>query len=294
MKQKIIAAKNKLLGMIKRFLKWLKRKIPLLIVIALILLLLFVFFWDRIVITVKSGEVGVLYQRLFGGTVTDYVYAEGIHVILPWDTMYIYNVRIQTKLHEFEVLTNRGLPIKLTLAIRYRPEYEAVGVLHQQVGPDYVNTIIVPQIESELRKHIGHYNPEDIYINKENILTEIFVSALDQLAQKFVKVNDVVIRAVNLPPEIKTAIEKKLVDEQKYHAYDFKIKIAEKEAERKRIEARGIRDYQEIISKTLNEKMIKWQGIQATLQLSESENAKVVIIGGGKDGLPLIGNVPIK
>ncbi|OAD21035.1 Membrane protease subunit stomatin/prohibitin-like protein, partial [Candidatus Thiomargarita nelsonii] len=118
------------------------------------------FFWNRIVITINSGEAGVLYQRLFGGTVTDFVYDEGIHLVLPWDTMYIYNVRIQTKLHDFEVLTNRGLPITLTLAIRYRPEYETVGLLHQQVGPDYVNTIIVPQIESELRKQIGHYNPE--------------------------------------------------------------------------------------------------------------------------------------
>jgi len=280
--------------MIKKFLNRLKRTIPLLIVFILIILLLLVFFWNRIVITINSGEAGVLYQRLFGGTVTDFVYDEGIHLVLPWDTMYIYNVRIQTKLHDFEVLTNRGLPITLTLAIRYRPEYETVGLLHQQVGPDYVNTIIVPQIESELRKQIGHYNPEDIYVNKENILTEIFVSALDELAQKYVKVNDVVIRAVTLPPEIKQAIENKLIEEQLHQAYVFKLKREEQEAERKRIEARGIRDYQEIISKTLNDKLIKWQGIQATLQLSESENAKVVIIGGGKDGLPIIGNVPIE
>jgi regulator of protease activity HflC (stomatin/prohibitin superfamily) len=280
--------------MIKKFLNWFKRKIPLLIVIILILLLLLVFFWNRIVITISSGEAGVLYQRLFGGTVTDYVYAEGIHLVLPWDTMYIYNVRIQTKLHDFEVLTNRGLPITLTLAIRYRPEYETVGILHQQVGPDYVNTIIVPQIESELRKQIGHYNPEDIYVNKENILSEIFVSALEELAQKYVKVNDVVIRAVTLPPEVKQAIENKLVEEQLHQAYVFKLKREEQEAERKRIEARGIRDYQEIISKTLNDRLIKWQGIQATLQLSESENAKVIVIGGGKDGLPIIGNVPIE
>ncbi|TGO03756.1 hypothetical protein PN36_00340 [Candidatus Thiomargarita nelsonii] len=279
--------------MIKKFLKWLKGKIPLLIVLALILLLLIVFFFNRIFITINSGEAGVLYQRFSAGTVTDYVYAEGIHLVAPWDTMYIYNVRIQTQLHDFEVLTNRGLPINLTLAIRYRPEYETVGLLHQQVGPNYLNTIIVPEIESELRKHIGHYNPEDIYINKENILTEIFVSALDSLGQKFVKVNDVVIRTVTLPTEIKKAIEKKLIEEQSYQTYDFKLKIEEKEAERKLIEAQGIRDYQEIISETLNEKLIKWQGIQATLQLSESENTKVVIIGGGKDGLPIIGNVPI-
>jgi regulator of protease activity HflC (stomatin/prohibitin superfamily) len=280
--------------MIKKIRRWLKRKIPYLIVTILILLLVIVFFWQRIVITINSGEAGVLYWRFFGGTETDRVYPEGIRVIAPWDKMYIYNVRIQTQLHSFEVLTNRGLPIHLTLAIRYRPEYEMLAVLHQQVGPDYVNTIIVPEVESVLRKEIGHHNPEDIYINKENILSNIILKALDELGQKFVKINSIIIRSVTLPDGVKQAIENKLVEEQHYQAYDFRLQTEKREAERKRIEAQGIRDYQDIISQTLNEKLIKWQGIQATLELSKSENAKVVIIGGGKDGLPIIGNVPIE
>ena len=259
----------------------------------LILLLIFVFFYKRIIITIQSGETGVLYMR-FGGTVTDYVYPEGIHLIAPWDKMYIYNVRIQTKFHDFEVLTNRGLPIQLSLAIRFRPEYEMVAVLHQQVGPDYINTIIIPGIESILRKEIGHYNPEEIYINKDNFLTEIIMKALEELGQKFVKINDVVIRAISLPDSIKKAIENKLVKEQQYQAYHFQLKIAEEEAKRKRIEAQGISDYQKILSETLNEKIMKWHGIQATLELSKSENTKVIVIGAGKNGLPIIGNTPLE
>ncbi len=229
-------------------------------------------------------------MRLFGGTITDYVYPEGMHVVLPWDTMYVYNVRIQTILHDFEVLTNRGLPIKLQLAIRFHPEYEMVGLLHQQVGQDYVNTIIIPEIESILRKKIGHFQPEDIYINRDNILTDILIKALDMLGQKFVKVNDVIIRKVTLPEPIADAIEEKLVKEQHLKTYDFRLLTEKKEAERKEIEAKGIREYQKIISQTLDDQLLTWQGINATLDLAKSANAKVVVIGSGKEGLPIILN----
>jgi regulator of protease activity HflC (stomatin/prohibitin superfamily) len=289
----------------KKIIAWLKRKIPYLIILNLFLFWALFFFWPRIVISIQSGEAGVLYWRFFGGTETDHVYPEGIHVIAPWDTMYIYNVRVQTVLHELEVLTNRGLPIHLELAIRFQPEYETVGVLHQEVGPDYINTIIVPDIDSVLRKNLGHHNPEEIYINKENILTNIIVNALNELGKKYVKMHSIVIRRVVLPPPIKQAIEEKLVEEQRFQTYDFRLKREEREAERRaieaegiarkrRIEAAGIRDYQKIILETLDEKMLKWHGIDATIKLSESENAKVIVIGAGKDGLPIIGNLPFE
>jgi regulator of protease activity HflC (stomatin/prohibitin superfamily) len=288
-----------------KFIAWLKRKIPYLIVITLVLFWAVFFFWSRIVISINSGEAGVLYWRFFGGTETDRVYSEGIHVIAPWDKMYIYNVRVQTVLHDLEVLTNRGLPIRLELAIRFQPEYETVGVLHQEVGPDYVNSIIVPDIDSVLRKDIGHHNPEDIYINKENILTNIIVKALNELGKKYVKMHSIVIRRVVLPKPIKQAIEEKLVEEQRFHTYQFRLEREKQEAERRaieatgiankrRIEAAGIRDYQKIIKETLDQKMLKWHGIQASLKLSESENAKVIVIGAGKDGLPIFGNVPLE
>ncbi|MDM8561309.1 prohibitin family protein [Candidatus Parabeggiatoa sp. HSG14] len=279
--------KKKILEGFDHFSYWVKQKLPFLIVIALILMLVIVFFWSRIFVTLQSGEAGVKYWRIFG-TETDYVYSEGLHFVFPWDTMYIYNVRIQNVMHDFEVLTNRGLPIKLKLAIRFSPEYDTVAVLHQQVGPNYVNTILIPQIESVLRKSIGHLQPEDIYVNKEGIITKIILQALEEAGQKFLKVNDVIIRAVELPPSIQKAIEKKLVEEQQHQAYVFRILKEEEEAKRKEIEATGIQNYQRIVTETLDEKLIKWNGIQATLEIAKSENAKVIIIGAGEEGLPVI------
>lgn len=267
---------------------WLRDKIPFIIVFTLIILLIIAFLWQLIFISIKAGQAGVLYKRFSGGTVIDYVYPEGLHIISPLNEMFIYETRHQTVKHEFSVLTNKGLPITLKLAIRFYPEYEMLGVLHQRVGPDYVNKIVIPQVESVLRRSIGRYDPEVIYTNKEGILTTIIVSALEEIGQKYVHVDDIIIRTLELPASIQGAIEEKLVYEQQYKAYEFRLAREKQEAERKRIEAAGIKDYQQIISQTLTEQMIKWQGVQATLELSQSQNAKVVVIGSGEHGLPII------
>ncbi|EDN69844.1 Band 7 protein [Beggiatoa sp. PS] len=281
---------KKILAIINDFQTWLKNKLPYLIAIVLIILSTLVYIWPKIFITVHAGEAGVLYWLFLGGTETDYPYPEGFHIVWPWDTMHIYNMRIQTILHDFDVLTKQGLPIHLKLAIRFHPEYEMVGVLHQKVGPDYVNTIVIPQVESVLRKNIGHLNPEEIYINKEGILTTIIIRALEEAGQKYVVVEDVIIRSVILTPPIQQAIEDKMVEEQLYQAYAFKIETAKEEAKRKAIEASGIRDYHTIITESLNDKVLKWHGVEATLDLAKSDNAKVIVIGAGEEGLPLILN----
>ncbi|NOS87359.1 MAG: prohibitin family protein [Methylococcaceae bacterium] len=266
---------------------WVRDKLPYFAVFLLVSVLSLAFFWPQIVITINSGEGGVLYKRFFG-TVTDKVYTEGIHVIFPWDTMYIYNGRIQTVLHDFDVLTNQGLPIHLSLAIRFNPEYEMLGLLHQQVGPDYINTIIAPEVESVLRKRLSPYKPEEIYMNKDNILTQVVLESIEELGKKYVTANDVIIREISLPDTIREAIESKLTEEQKEQAYAFRIKSEKSEAERKRIEAEGIKDYQNTVSKTLTDKLLKWQGIQATVDLAKSNNSKIVVIGSGNTGMPLI------
>jgi len=266
---------------------WLRSVLPYFVVFSLICTLTFVFFWPQIVITVYSGQGGVLYKRFFG-TVIDKVYPEGLHLIYPWDSLYIYDVRIQTVLHDFDVLTQQGLPVHLSLAIRFRPEYEMLGLLHQQVGPDYVTTIIIPQVESVLRKRLSKHTPEEIYVNKNNILTKVVTEALEELGRKYVRANDVIIRNVVLPTSIQEAIEAKLVEEQNEQRYDFLIKRERKEATRKEIEAQGIRSYQAIVSTTLSDQLIKWQGVQATLELAKSNNTKVVVIGAGENGLPII------
>jgi len=267
---------------------WLKDRAPYLIVLFLLAGLLFVALWPRMLVFIKPGEAGVLYRLLSSGTVKDYVYPEGLHVILPQNKMYTYDTRMQILLHEITVLTRTGLPIKLSLAVRYRPIYELLGVLHQNIGPNYPDKIILPQIESVLRQNIGGLTPEDVYTNREGVLSEIIALALEEVGRKYIHVDDIIIRSVNLPESVQASIEEKLVNEQQFLAYRYKLKREEEEAKRKRIEAEGIRDFQTTITPTLNEPLIKWLGIKATLKLAESPNSKVVVIGSGEGGLPII------
>jgi regulator of protease activity HflC (stomatin/prohibitin superfamily) len=261
---------------------------PYLVVGTLVLMLVFVLLWSRILIVVKPGQAGVLYRMLSTGTVTDHIYPEGLHILQPLNTMYIYDTRVQIVLHQFDVLTSSGLPIKLSLAVRYQPIYELLGVLHQQVGPDYANKIILPQIESVLRRNIGRYTPEDIYTNREGVLSKIITLALEEVGKKYIQVDDIIIRSVELPDTVKKSIEDKLISEQQLLSYQFKLKTEEEESKRKLTEAAGIRAYQATIAETLTDRMIQWQGIQATTELAKSPNSKVIVIGSSKNGLPII------
>jgi len=271
-----------------KFKNWVKDHAPYLVVGSLLCFFVLIVLWSRILIVIKPGEAGVLYRMLSSGTVTDHIYAEGLHVINPLNTMYIYDTRVQIVFHDFEVLTKSGLPIKLSLAVRFQPIYELLGVLHQQVGPDYPDKIILPQIESVLRRNIGGYTPEDIYTNKEGVLSKIITLALEEVGRKFIYVDNIIIRSVELPESVRKSIELKLVHQQEFLAYGFKLKTEAEEAKRKKIEAKGVEAYQRIITPTLSDKLIKWQGIQATLELAKSPNSKVVVIGSGKNGLPII------
>ncbi len=272
--------------------RWLKAKIwanlPQILVTALILAFLLVYFWHSIFITIKAGEAGVLYLRFFGGTVIDKVYGEGFHTIAPWDTMTIYNVRYQANPHEMDALTQTGLRVHLYINIRYHPEYNVLGVLHQTVGPDYVNKIVVPEVESVLRKIIGQFDAEEVYTTKRAIVERIVNEALEQVSHRFVKIDNVMITSLELPERIKQAIEAKLEQQQLAEAYRYRLDGERKEAERKRIEAAGYRDYNTILESSITEKILKWKGVQATLELSKSQNSKIIIIGAGKDGLPVI------
>ncbi|MBF0138401.1 MAG: prohibitin family protein [Magnetococcus sp. DMHC-1] len=275
-------------NMFRRFRSWVKDKLPYIIVFFATLIIIIVLIWPRIFIFIRSGEAGILYHVFTSGTETDYVYPEGLHILMPLNRMEIYDTRIQILYDDFEVLTNRGLPIKLNIAVRFAPIYELLGLLHQNVGPDYPSKIILPQIESVLRRNIGRLSPEDIYTNKDGVQSEIIALALQEVGEMYVKVDNIIIRSVELPDSVKNAVEEKLVYEQQLLSYDFRLHLEEKEAERKRLEAVGVAAKNNIVSTSLTDSLLKWEGIRATLDMSKSENAKVVVIGSGKDGLPII------
>ncbi len=268
-----------------------KNNMSLFIMMHLILLLLLAYLYNNIVYSIYSGQGGVLYMRFFGGTVVDRVYGEGVHFIFPWDRMYIYNTRVQQVAHDFHVLTKNGLKIHLFISIRYYPEYKLLGVLHQKVGPAYVEKVVIPEIESVLRVLIGRLTAEEVYTTEQAIYEKALNQAIEQVAQRFVNVDNVIIKRIVLPDLVEQAIQNKIEQKHIAESFVFRIEREEKEAERKRIEAAGLRDYNKIVSASLSEEILQWKGIQATLELAISNNSKVVVVGAGKRGLPVLGNL---
>jgi regulator of protease activity HflC (stomatin/prohibitin superfamily) len=188
-----------------------------------------------------------------------------------------------------EVLSANGLTIRTELSYRYRPIQEKIGVLHNNVGENYHERIVIPEIRSATREVIGKYLPEELYSSKrDSIQTEIFDLAAARISEKNIALDAVLIRDVGLPEKLKQAIERKLQEEQSSLEYEFRLTRAEKEAERQRIEAEGKAAANRILSQSLTDKVLRDKGIEATLRLAESPNSKVIVVGGGDEGLPLI------
>ena len=264
-----------------------RKKKPILIILLLITSILVVLLWHRIVITANVGEAGVLFRR-FTGTEIDKIYKEGVHFISPLDIMTIYETRNQIALHEFDVLSVKGLRIQLAIAIRYHPQYDMLPTLHQRIGPDYLQRVVLPQIESVMRKQLGSYNADQIYTNENGLLNKAIVLAINEVGRNYVEVDDVIIRSLTLPEHIVQAIEDKLAQQEYLRSYEFREQTATREAQRKISEAKGINQAQRIISETLTPEILAFEGIKATKELAKSQNAKIVVIGSGKNGLPLI------
>jgi regulator of protease activity HflC (stomatin/prohibitin superfamily) len=229
----------------------------------------------------------VLYRRFANGTVVDHVHPEGFYFIAPWNILTIYPVRYQVQNHQMEVISNRGLLMKVSLVIRYRPEIEMLGVLHEEVGPDYVKKIVLPEVEAKYRAMLGRHELEDVFSSNNGILQEIMNEALEQVSQRFVQIDNVMVTNIELPPRINKAIEEKLKEQQLAESYVFKLDSEQKEATRRKIEAEGIMTYSRIVNSALNEKVLQWKGLEAASELTKSPNPKVVIIGSGR------GNVPV-
>ncbi len=246
---------------------------------------------STVFVTIPPGSKGVLFKRFSGGVVTDHVYDEGFQLVAPWNQMDVYDARLNEGFETMDVLSKNGLSIAVELSYRYKPENQDLGKLHKEIGKGYVERIIKPEIRSATREVIGKYLPEELYSTKrESIQDEIFKTTREAIAKKYVQLDAVLIRSVELPPKLKSAIEQKLEEEQLSFQYEFKLDRERKEAERKIIEAQAKADANQILNASLTDKILKDKGIEATLELAKSPNSKVVIVGGQDGGLPLILN----
>ncbi len=249
-------------------------------------------FIPSIAITVHAGEKGVLYKRLFGkeGVVLDKVYPEGIYFVLPWNKMTVYNARIQQIQYPLTVLSKQGMKIELSLSIRTRPVLDDLGHLHQQLGPNYIRTVVIPEVEGIVLSLFGKRNIMEIYTDIYQLIENANVIAAKDLKQNNIVLDELIVENITFPKSVRDAIDEKIKQEQIALAYEYRIEAEKREAERKTIEAGGIQSFQSIVSEGISDNYLKWKGIDATLKLASSNNSKVVVIGSGKNGLPLILN----
>jgi len=264
-----------------------RRFLPL-IIVTFVVLIVVVLLSSSLFFTIKPGERGVIFDR-FTGLKKDNIYEPGFHVKAPWNELILYDVT-ETKIEEtMDVLDKNGLSIKVDVSVRFHPIYSRVGYLHEIFRGDYVNRLVIPEVRSTVRKVMGRYTAEEIYSTmRSEVETSIINETKDILDENYITMRALLIRSINLPEQIKMAIENKLKQEQEALAYQFRLDREKSEAERKRIQAEGEARANEIINNSLTDKLLKMRGIEATTRLAESENAKVIVIGSGEGGLPLI------
>ena len=260
-------------------------------IIAFFLLIIFVIFSNATFVTIDAGERGVLFQRFGGGLDKENIYSPGFHVVAPWNSMYVYEVRELQLEEEMEVLSSNGLNIKVDITARIRPAFDKIGELHETFGRDYVERLIRPEMRSSVRQVIGQFTPEELYSTKRDTVQTLITQELSSaLEDNYVLLRAILIRDIELPEKVRTAIEEKLEAEQGFLKYEYILDRERQEAERRIIEAQAKSDANAILNASLTDKILRDKGIEATLELAKSPNSKVVVVGGSGDGLPLILN----
>lgn len=240
---------------------------------GLLAVLLLLLLWNRIFIPIGSGESGVLWSRLGGGTLMDKRFGEGYRVIWPWDRMAVYDLRYQEMHGKADVRTSDGLHVAMDVTIRYRPRANDLTMLHQSVGPRYRETVLWPDTIAALQQIVGRFKPEELTVSGETDLAQrVEAAARQSVEQHWVELDRVLITRVTLPERVQVQIQEKLSDEQKVLSASLKRQTW-------LIEAEGAREFQARTGTPL----VKWRSVDALEKLAQSPNSKVVVLGGGKE-----------
>lgn len=238
------------------------------------------------VTTIEAGQVGVL--TLFGN-VTGEALDSGIHLVNPLKKVHKMNVRTQSVKESASVPSAEGLVMNLDTSLVFHLNRDKASEVFKKIGPDYIDVIVEPTLRSSIRESTASHNANTLYSSaREEVAQQIKASLQQALADRGIVIEEVLLRDIQLPPTLKASIELKQQAEQESLAMNFKLQKERQEAERKRIEAQGIRDFQQTVSQGISAQLLEWKGIEATENLSKSPNTKIVIIGNTKNGLPLI------
>lgn len=295
--------------------RFVERRLPIIVIYLMVISLIGVVLAPYVVVTVPSGHVGLMWKRFRGGTVLDprQLKDEGLRVLLPWDKMFLYDLRLQTTTDTYNAITKDGVSIEATISIRFRLKHDSIPQLHQAIGPDYIARLVRPEIGSRMREVIADYTAEEVYSTKrQEIQRSIRGHTQKMLAERtmertaeqseygdayripmdeMLNLLDTLVLGIVLPPTVVNAINRKVEQYYLSEEYTFRVARERKESERKVIEAQGIAEFQRIVSHGISDSYLRWRGIEATLQLSQSPNSKIVVIGN-RDGMPIILGTP--
>jgi prohibitin 1 len=256
-----------------------------LIGIGIAAFLLVILFFSSIT-RVGTGHVGVL--TLFG-KVTGETLGEGIHVINPLKTNNEMSIQTQTIKESASVPSSEGLMMSLDTSLIYHLSPDRAADVFQHIGADYENVVVEPTLRSAIREATASHTANALYTGeREMVAKQITDQITTELNKRGISVENVLLRDIQLPATLKAAIEAKQQAEQESLAMNFRLQKETQEAQRKRIEAAGVRDFQQIVAQGITPSLLEWKGIEATENLAKSPNSKVVVIGNSKNGLPLI------
>jgi len=238
---------------------------------------------------VPSGHRGVFFSTFGGGTEFGNVYNEGFNWHFAWNKVIVYRTQIQERKEDLTVLSSDGATIRIQVSILYHPLAIRLDSLQVMVGENYYSDIVAPNIRGIARAVAGRYKPEELYSTKrEEVATAIQTDLIAEAVKSWIVIKSVLIRDVQIPAKISEAINFKLAADQEAQKMKFTIEKERLEAERKRIEAKGIADFQKIVAAGITPSYLKWKGIEATEKLASSPNSKIIVVGNSSQSMPII------
>lgn len=235
---------------------------------------------------IPAGNVGVVD---FLGNVSDNTLKAGVNIVNPMARIEKFSIKTQEIKEVMSVPSKEGLSVQLEISLMYKLTPDKANEVYKKIGSNYREIILIPQFRSVVRGVTARYEAKALYTaSREKLAGEIITDLNSLVGPRGITIEEAPLREIVLPPGLTRSIEEKLQAEQESQRMEFVLRKETQEAERKRIEAKGIKDFQTIVSEGINDQLLRWKGIEATEKLAASQNSKVVVIGAGKDGLPLI------
>ena len=305
-------------GLVSRMRHWIGNHSRALLIALLVVLTLFAYAAPSMIAVVPAGHAGVLWRALAGGTVRGMVLSEGVHVIAPWNRVFLYDTRQHEETRTYSAIAGNGLSIEVDIGFIYHLRTQTLATLHLTVAPYYLEVVLCALMAPVARDSIARWPADALYgpdrakieadifnrlvdrANLNNITsaakaqikgeTDLIKTGSDSDEDDYFELDNVMIREVTLPEQVQSAIRRKIEQQEMVLEYQHRLDRERLESERKAVEAEGIRKFQETVQQGISDTYLAWRGIEATVQLATSNNAKVVVIGNNSHGLPIIFN----